>query len=118
MRGARTDASLPRYGVWSIARVTGGYRYEMADPHTMNGSCLLGRAVGARGGRRSRPCPGYPDAGAPCPVSRCVMPSALIFSADANAWAGSCDKRGSGGRTRPCLSVSYTHLTLPTIYSV
>ena len=37
MRGARTDASLPRYGVWSIARVTGGYRYEMASPHTMNG---------------------------------------------------------------------------------
>jgi hypothetical protein len=39
MRGARTDASLPRYGVWSIARVTGGYRYEMASPHTMNGWC-------------------------------------------------------------------------------
>jgi hypothetical protein len=30
---------LPRYGTWSIARVTGGYRYEISDmPNAVDGS--------------------------------------------------------------------------------
>lgn len=30
---------LPRYGTWSIARVTGGYRYEISDmPNAVDGT--------------------------------------------------------------------------------
>src|SRR5664280_3821165 len=50
--------------------------------------------------------PSLNNAAAPCPASSSPARRAPIISADSNAWAGSRARRGSGGRTLPCVSLS------------